>query len=86
MLSLRDIYTLRPEARARMNSVYMTGVFAGGAVASAVTGALLTHVGWSGVAVFAALLTGLAALLWLAENRRVQHRQLPMEPTPNGDR
>ena len=86
VLSLRDIYTLRPEARARMNSVYMTGVFAGGAVASAVTGALLTHVGWSGVAVFAALLTGLAALLWLAENRRVQHRQLPMEPTPNGDR
>ncbi|ACU74629.1 major facilitator superfamily MFS_1 [Catenulispora acidiphila DSM 44928] len=69
VLSLRDIYTLRPEARARMNSVYMTGVFAGGAVASAVTGAMLTHFGWSGVALFAAALTALAALLWLAENR-----------------
>ena len=70
VLSLRDIYTLRPEARARMNSVYMTGVFAGGAVASAVTGALMTHVGWSGVALFAASLTALAALVWTAEHGR----------------
>lgn len=69
VLSLRDIYALHPAARARMNSVYMTGIFAGGAVASAVTGVILAHGGWSGVALFAALLAALAALAWLAERR-----------------
>jgi len=69
VLSLRDIYALRPEARARMNSVYTTGLFTGGAIASAVTGAILAHGGWSGVALFAVALTALATLAWLAEYR-----------------
>jgi len=55
MLSLRDIYALRPEARARMNSVYMTCVFLGGAASSAVTGVVSQCWGWPGVAVFAAI-------------------------------
>lgn len=69
VLSLRDVYALRPEARARMNSVYMTAVFAGGAVASAVTGAILPHGGWTGVALFAAALAAAAAIVWLTEHR-----------------
>ncbi|HEX4833289.1 MAG TPA: MFS transporter [Trebonia sp.] len=48
VLSVRDVYGLRPEARARMNSVYMTSVFAGGAVSSALTGAVYQHWGWPG--------------------------------------
>jgi cyanate permease len=52
-----------------MNSVFMTGVFAGGAVASAVTAVILAHDGWTGVALFAALLSALAALVWLTERR-----------------
>jgi hypothetical protein len=34
-----------------------------------VTGAILAHGGWSGVALFAAALAALAALAWLAEHR-----------------
>jgi predicted MFS family arabinose efflux permease len=69
VLSLRDVYALHPGARARTNSVYMTAVFAGGAISSAVTGVILARGGWSDVALFAALLTALAALAWLAERR-----------------
>jgi predicted MFS family arabinose efflux permease len=67
VLNMRDIYALRPEARARMNSVYMTGVFAGGAASSAVTGVISQHGGWPGVAVFAAILVAVAGLVWTGE-------------------
>jgi predicted MFS family arabinose efflux permease len=70
VFSVRDIYALRPEARARINSVYMTTIFAGGAVSSAVTGIVQQHWGWSGVTVFAAALVALAGLVWLADLRR----------------
>jgi len=68
VLSLRDIYALCPQARARMNSVYMTCVFVGGAASSAVTGIVSQHWGWPGVAVFAAILTAAASLVWTGEN------------------
>jgi len=80
VLSIREVYALRPEARARMNSVYMTTVFAGGAVSSAVTGAILPHGGWTGVAVFAAILAGLAGLVWCIDRlavRRVRRSGRP---------
>jgi predicted MFS family arabinose efflux permease len=67
VLNMRDIYALRPEARARMNSVYMTTVFAGGAASSAVTGIISQHAGWPGVAVFAAILVAVAGLVWAGE-------------------
>lgn len=67
VLNMRDIYALRPEARARMNSVYMTTIFAGGAASSAVTGVVSQHWGWPGVAVFAAMLVAAAGLVWIGE-------------------
>jgi predicted MFS family arabinose efflux permease len=67
VMNMRDIYALRPEARARMNSVYMTSVFAGGAASSAVTGVISQHWGWPGVAVFAAILVAVAGLVWTGE-------------------
>jgi predicted MFS family arabinose efflux permease len=69
VFSVRDIYALRPEARARINSVYMTTIFAGGAASSAVTGLVQQHWGWNGVTLFAAALAALAELLWLADLR-----------------
>jgi predicted MFS family arabinose efflux permease len=66
-MNMRDIYALRPDARARMNSVYMTTIFAGGAAASAVAGPVSQHWGWPGVAVFAASLVAGAGLVWVAE-------------------
>jgi len=67
VLSVRDIYALRPEARARINSVYMTSVFVGGAVASALTGIIDQRWGWAGVTVLAAALVAGAGLVWLLD-------------------
>lgn len=49
VLSQRVIYGLRPDAKARINTVYMTTVFLGGAAASGVSGAIQTAYGWTGV-------------------------------------
>ncbi|MFJ5219442.1 MFS transporter [Streptomyces sp. NPDC088354] len=54
------IFTARPELRARMNTVYMFAVFAGGAAGAAVAGVLFSAFGWHGVA------AGGGALLLLA--------------------
>jgi predicted MFS family arabinose efflux permease len=67
VLSVRDIYALRPEARARINSVYMTSIFIGGAVSSAVTGVIEQRWGWDGVTVLAAAMIAGAGLIWLAD-------------------
>lgn len=49
VMSQHVIYALQPSMRARINTVYMTTMFIGGSVASAITGAVHTHAGWSGV-------------------------------------
>jgi predicted MFS family arabinose efflux permease len=72
VLSLRDIYALRADARARINSIYMTSVFVGGAITSAATGALLDAWGWTGVTISAAILPAVGALIWL-EGRAHEH-------------
>jgi predicted MFS family arabinose efflux permease len=74
VLSQRDIYALRPEARARTNSVYMTSVFAGGAISSGITGAVYGSRGWAGVTLFAAILAAAGLLIWSAERLRDRHR------------
>jgi len=65
VLSQRDIYALRGDARARVNTVYMTVVFVGGALASATAGWLDDAYGWFGVTLFAAALQVVAGVLWL---------------------
>ncbi len=70
VFSLRDIYALRPDARARINSVYMTSVFVGGALSSAATGLIHDVWGWTGVTVFAAALPLVAILIWIEDRVR----------------
>ena len=48
VLSQQEIYALRPDARARINTVYMGSVFLGGSIASAASGALYQAAGWTG--------------------------------------
>jgi len=48
VLSQQEIYALRPDARARINTVYMGTVFLGGSIGSLVSGALYGRFGWSG--------------------------------------
>lgn len=62
--SQRDIYGLRDDARARINTVFMTTMFVGGAAASAISGWLHDTYGWSGVTLFGAVLIALAGIVW----------------------
>ena len=60
------VFALRPEARSRLNTVYMTGYFTGGSLGSIAGGLAWTHLGWSGVCAAGAAFTLLAlAAHWL---------------------
>jgi predicted MFS family arabinose efflux permease len=61
VLGQREIYLLDPKSRNRLNSIYMTSVFVGGAVGSAIASTLYKHGGWTWVAV-AGMLFPLLAL------------------------
>ena len=74
VMSQQVIYALRPTARARINTVYMSTVFIGGAICSAVTGAVHDAYGWSGVMAFAAVLPVLALAVWVT-TRSGAHRE-----------
>jgi predicted MFS family arabinose efflux permease len=65
VMSQQVIYALRPAARARINTVYMSTVFIGGAACSAIAGALHDAFGWTGVTVFGGALPVLGLVLWL---------------------
>ena len=69
VLSQRDVYALHATARARINSAFMTTMFAGGAISSAITGALHGAYGWTGVTIFGACLPVAAFIGWLVEPR-----------------
>lgn len=59
-----EIYRLRPDARSRLNSAYMTTYFLGGAAGSGLSTVAYAHFGWTGVCVLG-LVFGLAlALVW----------------------
>ena len=64
VMGQHEIYLLRPTARARINTVYMSTVFIGGAVCSAVTGLLHDAYGWTGVCWFGAALPLAGFVVW----------------------
>ena len=66
------IYALRPEARNRINSAFMTSFFLGGAVGSAVTSAVWSHGGWTGVCVVGAAFAAGTVALWVLERITVK--------------
>ena len=70
VIGQREVYALDPASRGRLNALYMTSIFLGGAVGSAVASALFTYYGWQGVAVLGAALPGLALLVFLLASRR----------------
>ncbi|MGW7545516.1 MFS transporter [Streptomyces sp. NPDC054770] len=72
ILSQRQIYQLRPDARARLNTVYMGSAFIGGAIGSVAAGHLHGAYGWTGDTIFGAALGGLAFVLW-AQSRLRAH-------------
>jgi predicted MFS family arabinose efflux permease len=69
-LSLREIYGLRGDARARINAVYMTSIFLGGAVATAVSGVVNDAYGWTGVSLLGAALALVGVCVWAVSTLR----------------
>jgi predicted MFS family arabinose efflux permease len=69
------IYRLRPEARSRLASGYMTAYFAGGASGSVASAAVYSYAGWIGVSLLGGALS-LLALLYsvLAPNARIPQK------------
>lgn len=57
------VYALKPEARARLNTVFMGGMFVGGAAGSGVAVMLWKSTGWTGVCAMGVALTATATAL-----------------------
>ncbi|MHC1479343.1 MFS transporter [Frateuria aurantia] len=64
------VYGLHPEYKSRLNTLFMTTMFIGGAAGSALAALVWRHGGWHGVA----LLGGLLGLLAIASQLRPGHR------------
>ena len=72
------IYELLPQARSRLTTVYMTTMFAGGALGSALGAQAYDQWGWTGATLVAAAFPALGLLCWLASRRYEQ----PRHPSP----
>ena len=59
-----EIYSLRPDARSRITSAYMTTFFAGGVFGSASSSFTFARYGWNGVCLLGAGLGVVATTLW----------------------
>ncbi|WP_377298072.1 MFS transporter [Rhizobium sp. SGZ-381] len=69
IVSQRIIFAIAPEKRGRLNAIYMTSAFIGGAIGSTL-GTLTYHAaGWTGTAAFGSLLGVLGVVLFLLEQR-----------------
>ncbi|WP_084703838.1 MFS transporter [Phaeacidiphilus oryzae] len=78
VFSQREIYGLRPDARARVNTVFMTTIFVGGAIASAAAGAVDESYGWGGVSLLAAALPLAGLVVWTYSTvRHLRGRRIP---------
>ncbi|CAJ3275293.1 MFS transporter [Burkholderia pseudomallei] len=72
VLGQREIYALDAHSRNRLNSIYMTSIFVGGAIGSALASALYEHGGWTWIATVGALfpLTALARFAFASRAAR----------------
>jgi predicted MFS family arabinose efflux permease len=62
VLGQRAIYSLAPEHRSRLNALYMTSIFIGGATGSAIASPLYAHGGWQWVAAAGCIFPLIAAV------------------------
>jgi predicted MFS family arabinose efflux permease len=66
-------FAVDPKAQGRINSLYMTATFLGGAIGVMISGWLMTRFGWTGVVIFGIALGLVAsAYHWLGGNRRMR--------------
>lgn len=66
-------FAVDPKAQGRINSLYMTATFVGGAVGATVSGWLMASFGWVGIVEFGVVLGVLAGVIhWLGAPRQAQ--------------
>lgn len=70
VLGQREVYALDPHSRARLNAVFMTCIFVGGALGSVLASPLYERFGWSSSLYAAAAIPTLALMIFLARHRR----------------
>ncbi|WP_434772531.1 MFS transporter [Pseudomonas entomophila] len=68
VLGQREVYALDPNSRARLNAVFMTSIFVGGAVGSMVASPLYERLGWTTTLCTAAVIPALALVVYLAKH------------------
>ena len=74
------IYDLLPQARSRLTTVYITTMFAGGALGSAAGAQAYARWGWTGATEVAAAFPVLGLLCWLACRRYEVLASVPVKP------
>ncbi|MBG0829757.1 MFS transporter [Planomonospora sp. ID67723] len=79
------LYALRPEARNRINSAFMTCLFAGGAVGSALASVVWVHGGWTGVCALGATFSAGAVALWVLERLTAGRNLVRVPATTKGE-
>ncbi|MEK2608415.1 MFS transporter [Pseudomonas shirazensis] len=70
VIGQREVYALDPASRGRLNALYMTSIFVGGAAGSALASPLYEQLGWHGVALVGAGLPLLALGIFVLRSRR----------------
>lgn len=64
------VYALRPEARARLNTLFMGSMFLGGSAGSALATLVWGTAGWTGVSLLGVAFTAFAAVVQIIDLRR----------------
>jgi MFS family permease len=70
VLGQRAIYALDANSRSRLNALYMTSIFIGGAFGSSVASAVYEHGGWLWIVVVGSAFPLVALLRFLSASRR----------------
>lgn len=71
VLGQRTIYALDANSRSRLNALYMTSIFIGGAFGSAIASSVYEHGGWLGVMLVGSAFPLVALLRFLSASRQV---------------
>ena len=75
VLGQREVYALEQNSKARLNALYMTSIFIGGASGSAIASPIYENFGWQGAALAGGAFPALALLLALWFGRRATGEQ-----------
>ncbi len=67
ILNQSEIYKLKPEARSRLTTAYMTSFFIGGSVGSATSAIMYNYEGWFGVCLLGGIYSMSALIIWIRE-------------------